>query len=201
MTQVPRVLASLYPETIVSDIFTRIFSQFIVGFVHFFYQLKVTTHQFVASLVTVLGQGLASAFRSRGKMYARYCVFAPCLSAWPVLAKPQTTPDSLSVVPVVFYLFVVIAVIVLLASVLKKFNLGFPGSRNIKIVTALSLGTRERVVVIEVGGKQHMLGVTPHQINHLMTLDEPLENLDVQKNGQNPGMNFKDILDNLSKKK
>ncbi|MFT4940904.1 MAG: flagellar protein FliO/FliZ [Paraglaciecola sp.] len=35
-------------------------------------------------------------------------------------------------------------------------------------------GTRERVLVIEIGGEQHLLGVTSQNINHLAKLDTPI---------------------------
>jgi len=50
-------------------------------------------------------------------------------------------------------------------------------------------GTRERIMVIDVGGEQHLVGVTPHNINHLATLAKPLE-----QSKANGNENFKDKL-------
>lgn len=37
-------------------------------------------------------------------------------------------------------------------------------------------GAKERVIVIEVAGEQHLLGITAHNINHLVTLSSPIDN-------------------------
>lgn len=91
------------------------------------------------------------------------------------LATMPKATDSLSFVPALASLVVVIIAIFALAFVAKRFNLGISGNRAIKVVSALSLGTRERVVVIEVAGKQHLLGVTAQQVNHLFELEQPLD--------------------------
>ena len=92
----------------------------------------------------------------------------------PLTNQPAAQSDSGKVVRVIVGLMIVVATILLLAVFYKRMNLGFPGSRAIKVVTTLPLGTRERVVVIEINGQQHLLGVTANQINHLTTLEEPL---------------------------
>ncbi len=46
------------------------------------------------------------------------------------------------------------------------------GVRDMKVVAALPLGTRERVAVVQVQGKRFLLGVTAQQITHLHTFDE-----------------------------
>jgi flagellar protein FliO/FliZ len=45
----------------------------------------------------------------------------------------------------------------------------------LKVVTSLNLGSKERLVVVQVGKKQLLLGVTGQQINILDTLAEPIE--------------------------
>ena len=39
----------------------------------------------------------------------------------------------------------------------------------------MSLGGRERIVVIEVQGEQHAIGVTNQSVNHLFTLEKKIE--------------------------
>ncbi|MBX2882456.1 MAG: flagellar biosynthetic protein FliO [Granulosicoccus sp.] len=46
---------------------------------------------------------------------------------------------------------------------------------NLKIIGSLSVGQRERVMVVQAGKQQLVLGVTPTQINTLHVLDWPLE--------------------------
>jgi flagellar protein FliO/FliZ len=51
----------------------------------------------------------------------------------------------------------------------------------LKIVGALSLGQRERVVVVQAGSEQILLGVTATQINTLHILDKPLSTGDISE--------------------
>lgn len=43
-----------------------------------------------------------------------------------------------------------------------------------RVVASLVAGTKEKVMVIEVGDEQHLLGVTSNTINHLAKLEKPL---------------------------
>ncbi len=42
---------------------------------------------------------------------------------------------------------------------------------NLKIVSALSLGVREKLILVQVGEKQLLLGVTPNRIENLLILE------------------------------
>jgi flagellar protein FliO/FliZ len=55
----------------------------------------------------------------------------------------------------------------------KRFS-GMPSARTgtIKVISVLPVGSRERLALVEVGGKQLLLGVTAQQINTLHTFDE-----------------------------
>ena len=72
---------------------------------------------------------------------------------------------------------------------MRRFNVTPSGSSQLKVVASMMAGTRERVLVVDVGGEQHLLGITSHNINHLAKLDSPLPS---EKN--TPGENFKDKL-------
>ncbi len=52
-----------------------------------------------------------------------------------------------------------------------------PSARQLRIVTGLALGMREKLVLIQVGDKQVLLGVTPGRIDKLLELkgDEQIE--------------------------
>jgi flagellar biosynthetic protein FliO len=66
-----------------------------------------------------------------------------------------------------------IAFIFSLAWFVKRFGgMNFTGNREMKVVTSIALGTRERIALIDVKGKQFLIGVTTQQINHLHTFDE-----------------------------
>ncbi|GAA0815648.1 hypothetical protein GCM10009111_14250 [Colwellia asteriadis] len=71
-------------------------------------------------------------------------------------------------------LLMVLALIIVSAFVLKRFNLVQQGGSQLKVITSLSLGAKERVVVVQAGDKQLLLGVTAQQISLLDTLEEPL---------------------------
>ena len=73
---------------------------------------------------------------------------------------------ALMLVLVVFWVF---------ARVMRQLQ-GVPGGlhEGLRCVGSLSLGQREKVVVIQAGDKQLVLGVTATQINTLHVLDTPL---------------------------
>ncbi|MGB5855771.1 MAG: flagellar biosynthetic protein FliO [Oceanisphaera sp.] len=70
----------------------------------------------------------------------------------------------------------VIGIILVLGWLLRRLRgaslLG--GSRQLKVVSSLALGQRERLVVVQVGEEQYLLGVTAQQISGLGKLDIPL---------------------------
>lgn len=73
-------------------------------------------------------------------------------------------------------LIVVVAVIFLVAWLIKKMNLT-PQSHTglIKVIAGLNLGTRERIVLLEVGGEQILVGLCPGRMEKLHTLTTPLD--------------------------
>lgn len=76
---------------------------------------------------------------------------------------------------VLFSLFFVLGLILVLAWVLRRFGQGgFSGQQGMKVVASLSLGTRERLLVVDIQGQQLLLGVTPQQIRTLHVFDEPV---------------------------
>lgn len=76
-----------------------------------------------------------------------------------------------SLTNVVLSLCVVLLVFLALAILLRRLNGGGWHSGPIKTVYQLPLGPKERLVVIEIAGKQHLLGVTSNNINYLFELD------------------------------
>lgn len=71
-------------------------------------------------------------------------------------------------------LLMVLTLIIICALVLKRFNFAQQNTSQLKVITSLSLGTKERVVVIQVGEQQLLLGVTAQQVTLLEHLTEPL---------------------------
>ncbi len=70
-------------------------------------------------------------------------------------------------------LVVVIALILGLAWVLRKYGrLPTNNQVDMKVLGGLSLGTRERAVLIEVEGRRLLLGVAPGRVDTLHVLSE-----------------------------
>ncbi len=84
--------------------------------------------------------------------------------------------DASSMFSALFSLVVVIAAIVAVAWLARRLQRGrFRDAGVLRVVATQSLGTRERVVLLDVGGKQLLVGVTAQHVNRLLALDEPLD--------------------------
>lgn len=75
---------------------------------------------------------------------------------------------------IVISLALVVGAIVVLAFLYKKLQLKLPGSKHFKVIATLPVGQKERILVIEIQGKQRVIGVTPHSVNFLFELESPL---------------------------
>jgi flagellar protein FliO/FliZ len=78
-------------------------------------------------------------------------------------------------------LVIVIGLILILAMLFRRFGdqgLGAPG--NMRVIGGLNVGQRERLVLVQVGEKQILLGVAPGSVRSVMAFDEPLENTSAQ---------------------
>lgn len=71
-------------------------------------------------------------------------------------------------------LLFVLGLILVSAWLLKKFNMVTKQNAAMKVVASLPLGAKERIMVVQVGEEQLLLGVSGQQVNLLKTLDEPL---------------------------
>ena len=72
-------------------------------------------------------------------------------------------------------LLMVLALIFISALVLKRFNLTQQSSNQLKVIASLSLGAKERVVVVQIGEQQLVLGVCPQQISLIKNLENPID--------------------------
>lgn len=86
----------------------------------------------------------------------------------------QVSPFSLSnITPIVVGLLVCIGLIILTAFILKRmmgFKVGIRGEIN--VISGVSLGTREKLVLIAVGDTYILVGMTPNSINKIHKFDE-----------------------------
>ncbi|WP_293264130.1 flagellar biosynthetic protein FliO [Neptunomonas sp.] len=79
---------------------------------------------------------------------------------------------SQAIIQMLLGLALVIAVIFALAWVLRRVSNLQQTHQKMKVVSSLSLGTRERAVLIEVGDKQLLLGVSPGNVTLLQSFSE-----------------------------
>lgn len=77
-------------------------------------------------------------------------------------------------------LIIVLICIVALAWFAKRMNrLQSSTGSMLKIIAGLSMGSRERVILLQVGSEQLLIGVSPGRINKLHVLETPLEDEEV----------------------
>lgn len=87
-------------------------------------------------------------------------------------SKPDSIISYASVLQWGLALFVVLAIFALLIWLLRKTGgLNFAGKNQLAIISGLSLGMREKLVLVKVGEKQLLLGVTPGRVDKLMELE------------------------------
>jgi flagellar protein FliO/FliZ len=124
-----------------------------------------------------------------------------CLSGWSGLLVAQTpedaaeqaqvvaSPGPVVVAPVganlpnhtayigqvILGLLLVLAMIFAIAWLLRRFGQGtLVGSQQMKIVSSLPLGPRERLIIVDVNGEQLLIGVAPGRISQLHHFSEPV---------------------------
>lgn len=106
---------------------------------------------------------------------------APVLvsAAAPAAAKAvqvgQAVPQTAGLGGTLLALGLVVGLILVLAWVLKKLpGAGLKPLPGLRVVASLAVGPRERVVLVDCGGQQLLLGVTQHGVTLLHTLAEPI---------------------------
>jgi flagellar protein FliO/FliZ len=106
----------------------------------------------------------------------RKLVWLGTLLTMPVSAAPVVNVASdTNLVQWLLSCFLVIGLILLLAWLLKKSRLVPSLTQNqLRVLSVLPLGTREKLLVVKVGEQQLLLGMTPANISLLCTLDTPL---------------------------
>ena len=89
-----------------------------------------------------------------------------------VAAMPSLITGS-SVLHMFLALLLVLAVIGVIAWLLKRFGIG-PGNQSnlIKVVAAAAVGQRERIVIVEIANAWLILGVAPGHINLLHQIEK-----------------------------
>lgn len=87
---------------------------------------------------------------------------------------PPPAVNSGSIVQIIFSLLLVLAAIVLVGWLLKRMNLSQQGAGSqLKMIGGLSIGQRERIVLVEIDGTWLVVGVGPGQIRTLHAQPKP----------------------------
>ena len=110
------------------------------------------------------------------------------------LAQPSAMTSGL--LQVTLGLFVVLMVIAGAAWFARRFgHFNVAAKGNLRIIGGLQMGARERVVLMQVGEKQLLLGVAPGRIQTLHVLEEPIATEDAfPTQVQNPMQRFSTLL-------
>lgn len=87
----------------------------------------------------------------------------------------QSITNPTSVLSIFLSLLLVVGIIFALAYVMRRFNVTTMGGNQMKVVASMVAGAKEKIMVIQVGDEQHLIGVTSHNISHLSKLETPLE--------------------------
>lgn len=109
----------------------------------------------------------------------RYLLVSFVMSMYCPLLSAQERAAPLSaeyMVKTVLGLIVVIAIMLGLAWFMRRMGkMNGLVSGQIKILSALSVGTREKILLVEVGGEQFLLGATQTNINRLARIRTPID--------------------------
>ncbi|MDO8438831.1 MAG: flagellar biosynthetic protein FliO [Telluria sp.] len=99
---------------------------------------------------------------------------ARALQGAPVLAQPPQPAVAVSagnLVQTIFALTLVLGLLAGFAWFMKRFGPKVPaGAAGIRLVGALNLGGRERIMVVEVGDQWIVVGASPGRVNALATM-------------------------------
>lgn len=97
------------------------------------------------------------------------------------LAASMSSPSAAGgLVQVIFGLIAVLALLLVSAWLLKRYGGRLPGAGGggggaaLRVLGGVSLGARERAVLLQVGDKQLLVGVAPGRVQTLCVLDAPV---------------------------
>ena len=89
----------------------------------------------------------------------------------PAAVVSTASPAAGSLLQTIFALIAVLALLAVLAWFMKRFGpKSHVGTVPVRLVGALSLGGRERIMVVEVGNQWIVVGASPGRVNALATM-------------------------------
>ncbi|WP_158527354.1 flagellar biosynthetic protein FliO [Pelagibaculum spongiae] len=107
-------------------------------------------------------------------------VFSPSNSKF--ANKPETS--LISVVELLGSLLVVVALILLLAWILKRMGMAGPNNGTLKVLSNLPLGQKQQLLVVQAGEHQLLLGVSSGSINLLKEFEKPIVDAQLSTSNQ-----------------
>lgn len=135
--------------------------------------MRKHTNRLSACLIT------AALFAVSGRVLAEEA--APEAVKTPAVADPMSLGN---LTEVTLGLLAVLVVIFLVAWLVKRFgSFNTTVGGNLRVVGGVSVGQRERVLLVQVGDKQMLIGVAPGRVSMLHVLDEPIA-LEERTSGQ-----------------
>lgn len=136
-----------------------------------------------------------------------YCWLLVAFSAQATAAEATTSSPSAGMFKMFVGLAVVLLVLAVISWALKKYMPGVSQQNSIiRVVGGTSLGTRERVVVLEVSGRWIVVGVSAGQMTALADLEAgqsfaSQQSLSAESSGQNFSGWLKAATSKISEKK
>ncbi|MFT5712168.1 MAG: flagellar protein FliO/FliZ [Glaciecola sp.] len=122
-------------------------------------------------------------------------LFFSVVNAEASASTPQTLQNPSSILSIFLSLLLVVAIIFALAFIARRFNVTQAGNGQLKVVASMAAGAKEKIMVVDVGGEQFLIGITAHNINQLGKLENPLQTTSTsQSQGQKTSLVFKDKL-------
>ena len=106
----------------------------------------------------------------------RCSIYFLCAAVLPAPAAADITSPAggAAVLQALLGLVLVIGLILGLAWLSRRLGAVPATGKIMRVLAVLPVGPREKIVLVEVGGQQMMLGVTPGQINTLQVFVEPV---------------------------
>lgn len=111
-------------------------------------------------------------------MLVAFCGFVASPLLWAVEVGAKTNVDySGQLIKTVFSLVLVLIAIVVTTLVIKRFQLPMLQNRKspLQIVAALPLSAKEKILLIQAGEQQLLIGVTAQQIQTLHVFTQPID--------------------------
>ncbi|WP_286271749.1 flagellar biosynthetic protein FliO [Thalassotalea hakodatensis] len=116
------------------------------------------------------------------RYYTLRCISSLLVLLFPVISLAQENNVevgkhanvNMDAASMILALLLVLALIVVSAFVLKKFTMINKVSSGMKVIASLPLGSKEKLMVIQVGDEQLLLGVCHQQVTLIKTLETPL---------------------------